>query len=156
MIGRLENGGRITTRQPNEVLIKVPIRLFERVGYLFCRPLGRGVVVRHGSTVTTVPLEGGAQGKHPGREGIRRLARRAPRLGDTTAMFAIGSRFPQQPTCLLSVAFPSYGVRACRPPRLGFDGLRSRRSPRNPSASQWSVSSFLIRAESERRSARAA
>src|SRR5215470_953997 len=63
MIGRLENGGRITTRQPNEVLIKVPIRLFERVGYLFCRPLGRGVVVRHGSTVTTVG-EGGAGQAH--------------------------------------------------------------------------------------------
>src|SRR5215831_1390291 len=76
MIGRLENGGRITTRQPNEVLIKVPIRLFERVGYLFCRPLGRGVVVRHGSTVTTVPLEGVAQGKHPDGEGMRRLAGR--------------------------------------------------------------------------------
>jgi DNA invertase Pin-like site-specific DNA recombinase len=32
-IGRSENGGRIATRQPNEVLIKVPVRLFERVGF---------------------------------------------------------------------------------------------------------------------------
>src|SRR5215510_14626553 len=32
-IGRPENGGRVSARQPNEVLIKVPIRLFERVGF---------------------------------------------------------------------------------------------------------------------------
>src|SRR6516164_3306358 len=33
MIGRPQNGDRIATCQPNEVLIKVPIRLFERVGF---------------------------------------------------------------------------------------------------------------------------
>ena len=32
-IGRPENGGRLASREPNEVLIKVPIRLFERVGF---------------------------------------------------------------------------------------------------------------------------
>src|SRR6516225_7950612 len=32
-MGRPENGGRIATRQPNEEMIKVPIRLFERVGF---------------------------------------------------------------------------------------------------------------------------
>ena len=32
-IGRPENGGRIATRHPNEVLIKIPIRLLERVGF---------------------------------------------------------------------------------------------------------------------------
>src|SRR5262249_54575959 len=71
--------GRIATRQPNEILIKVPIRLFERIGYLFCRPLGRGGVVRHGATVTTVPLEGRAgQAHHGGRCATDRES--APRL----------------------------------------------------------------------------
>src|SRR5262245_9142883 len=71
----------------------------------------RRLALRHGSTVTTVPLEGVAQGKQTSTvEDVRRLAGRPRAFGDAIAVFA---HERAQPPC----PHPSRPWRSTRPRR---------------------------------------
>src|SRR5262249_49934666 len=84
--------------------------------------LGRGVFLRHGATVTTVPLEGWRRASTSTVGDVRRLAGRPRAFGDATAVFAHRRARRLCPRRWLRPCAAVSALERCRPSTLSVNG----------------------------------